>query len=385
MHFSFATANNIRFGTGMLAQAVSEAAQLGRRALLVTGRNPDRAHDFGLRLEKAGIETLRFSISGEPEIEQVAAGAVLARQAQCDLVIGFGGGSALDGAKAIAALAVNPGPVETYLEVIGQGQPLQHAPLPCIAIPTTAGTGSEVTRNAVIKSTRHKVKVSLRSPRMLPTWALVDPELTLSLPRGITAATGCDALTQLLEAFVSTKANPITDALCREGLARAGPALPRAAAQGNDLAARTDMALASLFSGLALANAGLGAVHGIAGPLGGMIEGPHGALCARLLPHVIEANIKALSSNKQPRHCALARYAQAARLLTGSPRASMVDGVGWLHQLIRQLDIPGLHHWGLSVEAVPDLVARAQRASSMKTNPAPLTDNEVTEIVLKAM
>jgi alcohol dehydrogenase class IV len=383
MQFTFSTAHNILFGTGTVSEAANQAAEMGKRALLVIGRNPDRAAGFLQRLQRSGMGVTPFNIYGEPEIGQIAEGSDLARRERCDLVIGFGGGSILDGAKAIAALSSNSDPIETYLEVIGQGQPLRRAPLPCIAIPTTAGTGSEVTRNAVLKSIRHKVKVSLRSPQMLPRLAAVDPELTLSLPSDITAATGCDALTQLLESFVSVKANPMSDALCREGLARAAKALPQAVARGNDMDARTEMSLASLFSGLALANAGLGAVHGIAGPLGGMIDAPHGALCARLLPYVVETNLKALI-RRQPHSAAIIRYVQIAQLLTGSEHASALDGSRWLHQLIRQLEIPALRHWGLDVEAVPHVVSRAQMASSMKGNPLPLTDKELTEILLKA-
>jgi alcohol dehydrogenase class IV len=384
MQFIFAAPSAIIFGAGTIDRAATEAAKMGKRALLVTGRNPHRTVDFQGRLEEAGIVVSLFRVSGEPGVERVAQGAALARAQRCDLVVGMGGGSALDGAKAVAALATNTEPPETYLEVIGAGRPLGHAPLPCIAIPTTAGTGCEVTCNAVLKSTAHKVKVSLRSPRMLPDLAVVDPALTVSLPPAETASTGCDALTQLLEAFVSVKANPLTDTLCREGLVRAAKALPRVMARGDDLVARTDMALASLFSGLALANAGLGAVHGIAGPLGGMIDAPHGFLCARLLPYVVEVNLDALS-RRQPHDPALARYAEVAQLLTGSPRASAADGALWLHELIHRLGIPCLGHWGLTSKDLPDLLARARIASSMKGNPIPLSDEELDRIVSRAL
>jgi alcohol dehydrogenase class IV len=384
MHFSFATAHTILFGAGSVAQVAPRAARLGRRALVVTGRSPQRGDALSRQLVQAGVDPVLFSVTGEPEIETVAAGAVLARRERCDLVIGLGGGSALDAAKAIAALAVNTGPIETYLEVIGRGQPLTRIPLPCIAIPTTAGTGSEVTRNAVLKSVAHNVKVSLRGDGMLPVLAVVDPELTLGLPPQITAATGCDALTQLLEAFVSIKANPLTDGLCREGLPRAAAALPRAVAHGDDLAARSDMALASLFSGLALANGGLGAVHGIAGPLGGMIPAPHGAVCARLLPEVMAANVRALTQ-RAPQSVALNRYRCIAQILTGAPQATVADGVQWVRQRVDQFAIPDLAHWGLTAAAVPELVAHARRASSMKGNPVELTEEELTGIVAGAM
>lgn len=383
MSFSFATAGQIIFGAGTLSEVAPAAGRLGRCAVLVTGRNPERSASLGEQLNHHGIRWHTFSIAGEPEIEQAVAGAELARKQHCDLVIGFGGGSALDAAKAIAALATNSDPVENYLEVIGAGRPLDARPLPCIAIPTTAGTGSEVTRNAVLKSVQHNVKVSLRSPEMLPDLAVVDPELTLSLSPATTAATGCDALTQLLESFVSAKANPITDGLCREGLRRAATALPKAVAQGDDLDARTDMAVASLFSGLALANAGLGAVHGIAGPLGGMIPGPHGALCARLLPLVVEANVAELKRNPSQTE-ALARHAEAARMLV-SAQATTDDLVIWLHRLVEQFSIPNLSHWGLTAEALPDLVAKAKDASSMRGNPVRLSDEALTAVIEKAL
>jgi alcohol dehydrogenase class IV len=382
--FSFTSADTILFGPGTLAQAAARAVEMGRHALVVTGRHPERAVVLTQLLTQAGLTFTGFSVPGEPEIAQACAGAQIARENKCDLVIGFGGGSALDAAKAIAALATNTQPVETYLEVIGRGLALDQSPLPCIAIPTTAGTGSEVTRNAVLKSTAHSVKVSLRSPQMLPDLAVIDPELTLGLPADITAATGCDALTQLLEAFVSAKANPLTDALCREGLTRAARSLPQAVAHGDHLQARTDMAIASLFSGLALANAGLGAVHGIAGPLGGMIDAPHGALCAQLLSHVVEFNVTALRQ-RQPDNAALDRYQTVARLLTGDSQAHISDGIRWLHRLTAQLAIPKLTHWGFKPDKVPLLVASAQRASSMKGNPIHLTDDELTGIITQAM
>ena len=231
-------------------------------------------------------------------------------------MIGLGGGSAIDAAKAIAALAANGGDPLDYLEVVGRGRSLTQPSLPCIAIPTTAGTGAEVTRNAVLASPEHGIKASLRSATMLPRLALVDPELTYSLPAAVTASTGLDALTQLIEPFTSSKANPLTDALCREGMMRAARSLRTAYEDGRDAAAREDMALASLFGGLALANAGLGVVHGFAGPVGGTFHAPHGAVCAAFLPHVMAVNARALRT-RQPGSAALARYDEIARILTG--------------------------------------------------------------------
>ena len=255
------------------------------------------------------------------------------------MVIGLGGGSVMDTGKAIAALVTNPGDMFDYLEVIGKGQPLVHAPLPYLAIPTTAGTGAEVTRNAVLESPEQNVKVSLRSPLMLPRLALVDPELTYNLPPEITASSGLDALTQLIEPFVSVKANPMTDAICREGMQHAARSLRRAYENGADEEAREGMSLASLFGGLALANAALGAAHGFAGPLGGMLHAPHGVLCARFLPLVMEANLKALE-RRQPEHPALGRYAEIAQILTGEKSATALDGIEWTSELVEALKIP---------------------------------------------
>ncbi|HLJ54936.1 MAG TPA: iron-containing alcohol dehydrogenase, partial [Chthonomonadaceae bacterium] len=274
-----------------LAQAGGLAAAMGTRALVVTGRSAVRAAPLTVLLLAAGVESTRVAAEGEPTVDAVRQAVETARAAACDLVIGFGGGSTIDLGKAVAALLGNGGDPLDYLEVIGRGQALKRPSAPFIAIPTTAGTGSEATRNAVIGSPEHGVKVSLRSAYMLPHLALIDPDLALSLPPEVTAATGLDALTQLIEPFVSPRATPITDALCRDGMERVCRSLRRAVAVGSDAEAREEMALAALFSGIALANAGLGAVHGFAGPLGGMVDAPHGALCAALLPAVCAANV----------------------------------------------------------------------------------------------
>ena len=270
MRFEFATATRIIFGTGALKEVGGIAASFGQRALVVTGRSADRATSLLDLLRDAGVEAVTFEVPGEPTTDIVREGTEAARAADCDLVIAIGGGSAIDAGKAIAALLTNGGVPLDYLEVIGRGQPITKPAAPCIAIPTTAGTGAEVTRNAVLASPEHRVKVSLRSPLMLPRVALVDPALTYSMPPAITASTGLDAFTQVLEPYVSHLANPLTDTLCREGLMRAAIALPRAFEDGGDVEAREDMALASSSAGLALANAKLGAVHGFAGVLGGM-------------------------------------------------------------------------------------------------------------------
>ncbi len=380
MRFEFATATRIMFGSGSLADIGPIARSMGTHALLVTGSKPERAERLSKLLEQAGVQSTAFSIAGEPEISTVQRGVALAKQRACDQVISLGGGSAIDGGKAIAALLTNPGAVLDYLEVIGDGKPLPQSPAPFTAIPTTSGTGAEVTRNAVLASPGHRVKVSLRSQLMLPKVALVDPQLTLKLPREISAASGLDALTQLIEPYVSCRANPMTDALCVEGIRRAAQSLRRVCDDGSHLAARENMALASLFSGMALANAGLGAAHGFAGPIGGMFPAPHGAVCAALLPHVMGANLRALQS-RSPENPALARFDEVARLLTGSPTATAEAGIQWVQALVRDLAIPPLRRYGVTQDQLADVVAKAQNASSMRGNPLQLTPDELTDVL----
>jgi alcohol dehydrogenase class IV len=290
----------------------------------------------------------------------------------------------IDAGKAIAAIATNGGEPLDFLEVVGKGRAIAAPPLPFIAVPTTAGTGSEVTRNAVLGSTEHGVKASLRSPLMLPRVALVDPELTYGLPPAITAHTGLDALTQLIEPYVSSRANPLVDALCIEGIRRSSGALRRVYLDGADQAARRDMSLASLFGGLALANAGLGVVHGFASPLGGSWRAPHGALCAAVLPHGMAANVAALRA-RAPQLPVLERYAVIARLLTGHDNATAEDGIEWVRTLCAELNVPPLNAWGITPADLHGVVDKAARASSMKANPLPLTSDELLAVLTAAL
>jgi alcohol dehydrogenase class IV len=382
--FEFATASRIIFGAGKLNELSKLIEGNAKHVLLVRGGSSDAIPQVREILALSDIPFMEFSVHGEPTVDIVREGVKAAYNS--DMIIGLGGGSVIDTGKAIAALATNPGDLFDYLEVIGKGQPVIHAPLPYIAIPTTAGTGAEVTRNAVIESTEQSVKVSLRSSLMLPRVALVDPELTYHLPPEVTASSGLDALTQLIEPFVSVKANPVTDAICREGMAHAARSLSRAYKNGADNEAREGMSLASLFGGLALANAGLGAAHGFAGPLGGMLHAPHGVLCARFLPLVMEANIKALES-RQPEHPALARYTEIARILTGAKDATAEDGVKWTSELVNALKIPRLSAYGMRPEgfAVREAVEKTQKAGSFKGNPIILDEKELTEILERAL
>jgi len=378
--FEFATAARIVFGEGSAAQVAPAARSMGKRPLLVTGASAERAGFLDGALDMAS----HLAVSGEPEIAWIRESAEVARDARCDLVIAVGGGSAIDAGKALAALLTNPGDPLDYLEVIGRGQPVEHAAAPMIAVPTTAGTGSEVTRNAVLASPEHHVKASLRSPLMLPRIAVVDPELTFGLPPQITASTGLDALTQLIEPYVSLRANLMTDMFCADGIPRAARALPIVFEDPGNRPARRDMAWASLLGGLSLANAALGAVHGFAAPLGGMYPAPHGALCAALLPHVVEANVRVLRE-REPQNPALARYEQVARWLTGRLDASAEDGAEWLAALCRKLGVPPLGIYGVNRAAVPRIVAQAAKASSMKGNPVALSEEELSSILAAAM
>jgi alcohol dehydrogenase class IV len=382
--FEFATANRIIFGAGKLNELGKQVEGRAKRLLLVCGHSSDAIPRMREILSAQGILFDEFHVHGEPTVDMASEGVKLALEHGCDMVIGLGGGSVLDAGKAIAALVTNRGDVFDYLEVIGKGQALTEAPLPYIAIPTTAGTGTEVTRNAVLESPAHGLKVSLRSPLLLPSIALVDPELTYNLPPTITASSGLDALTQLIEPFVSVKANPMTDAICREGIRYAAKSLRQVYQDGANKSAREGMSLASLFGGMALANAALGAVHGFAGPLGGMLHAPHGAICARLLPLVMEANLKALQV-RQPEHVAIERYVEIAQIVTEDKSVSAQDGVKWISDLVSELEIPSLSAHGMSRAHIPETVQKTLNASSYKGNPIPLSEGELREILEKAL
>jgi alcohol dehydrogenase class IV len=383
MRFEFATATRIIFGPGTITEAAVLAKSYGSRVLIVTGtsRRSDKLLDT---FTKEGIRSETFRVTGEPTLDLVRQGVELARRQECKVVMAFGGGSVIDAGKAIAAMLPNPGDLLDYVEVVGAGKALPRHSEPFVAIPTTAGTGSEVTRNAVLASIEHRVKVSLRSASMLPKAAIIDPELTHDLPPGLTATTGLDAVTQLIEPYVCARPNPMTDALCLEGMRRAARSLRQAFRDGHYASAREDMAVAALFSGMALANAGLGAVHGFAGPIGGMFPAPHGAVCAALLPHVMAVNVTALS--RDPRHAAsLERFEAVARVLTNNPQASIQDGLNWVKSLVEDLGIPRLASYGILPEHIPGIVEKSARASSMKANPVVLSADELSDALRQAL
>ena len=382
--FEFATAGRILFGPGRLSDVAPAAALTGERALVLTGSTSARAVPLLDQLAAQSVATVVFLVGQEPTTHLVGEAMRKARTEACDLVIGIGGGSVLDTGKAVAILLTNGGEPLDYLEVIGRGQPFTRPAAPYIAVPTTAGTGTEVTRNAVLKSPEHHVKVSLRSNWLLPGLAVVDPELTYSLPPEITASTGLDALTQLIEPFVSVRANPLTDALCLEGMRRAARSLRRAYECGDDRSAREDMSLASLFGGLALANAKLGAVHGFAGVLGGMLRAPHGAICGRLLPFAITVNVRALQE-RAPAGDALRRHDEIGRALTGRADATAGDAVAWVQDLCGTLGVPPLASFGLTLDDFPAAIERTAVSSSMKGNPISLSRDEMHEILSRAL
>jgi alcohol dehydrogenase class IV len=382
--FEFATAGRIVVGPGRAAELHGVLAVLGSRVLVCTGGDPAR-HE-GL-LAGLGLPAVVFPVRGEPTVDLARVGVAAAREHGADLVAAIGGGSVIDTGKAVAMLLGNGGDPLDYLEVVGSGRPIARPAAPCVAVPTTAGTGAEVTANAVLAVPAHRVKVSLRSPLMIPRVALVDPELTVSCPPPVTAASGLDALTQCLEPFVSVRATPLTDGLAREGLRRAGAGLRAAYADGQDRRARADMALCSLLGGMALANAKLGAVHGLAGVIGGTAEVPHGIACAAVLVPVVDANVRALRSGRPSGadDDPLGRYAEAATLLTGNPAASIEDGLAWIRETLALLDVPGLSAFGLTPELAGDVAAKALTSSSMQGNPVALSQGELEEILLQSL
>jgi alcohol dehydrogenase class IV len=378
VNFQFATAGRIVVGPGRAQELPGVLASLGGRALVVTGADPARYRQLLAAVE---LPSTVFQVAGEPTVDVARAAVTAARQHGADVVAAIGGGSVIDTGKAAAMLLGNGGDPLDYLEVVGSGRAITQPAVPCVAVPTTAGTGAEVTANAVLAVPSHHLKASLRSPLMIPRVALVDPLLTVSCPPPVTAASGLDALTQCLEPFVSAQATPLTDGLAREGLRRAGTGLRAAYADGSDVAARSDMAVCSLLGGMALANAKLGAVHGLAGVIGGLADVPHGIACAALLAPVIEANI----GSAPPGAGVLDRYTEAARLLTGRPDASIDDGLAWIRDTLTLLSVPGLAAFGLTSAMAGDIAAKALVSSSMKGNPVPLGHADLVAIVLQAL
>jgi alcohol dehydrogenase class IV len=374
--FDLAVPRRVLFGPGRADELAGLVPTLGRRVLLCTGRDPSRHRHLLGGLDPVAV----VAVPHEPTVDQVREATGAARTAGADVVVAIGGGSVLDLGKAVAVLLGNGTDPLDHLEVVGRGVPVERPGVPCVAVPTTAGTGAEATANAVLGSPEHGVKASIRGPHVLAAVALVDPLLTLSCPPAVTASSGLDALTQCLEPYVSPRANPATDAVAAEGLRRGARALRTAYEHGEDRAAREEMALCSLFGGIALANAKLGAVHGVAGVVGGMVDAPHGAVCAALLAPVVEANVRALRE-RAPAAPGLRRYAEVARLLTGRDGATVGDAVAWLRGTVAALDVPPLGAVGLRRAQYAEVATKAARSSSMQGNPVRLTEEELVTVL----
>jgi alcohol dehydrogenase class IV len=388
--FEFFCAPRIIFGCGQFARIGELADELGPTVLAVLSQSATaggkRLAELRQRLGAAGVRVVETYQRGEPTVESVDAIVELGRGEKCGGVVGLGGGSAIDAAKAVAGLLTNPGGALDYLEIVGKGQKMTRPAAPWVAVPTTAGTGAEVTRNSVVTGPRFKA--SIRSEHILPRVALVDPQLTVDNPPAITAASGMDALCQLIESYTAKGANPMTDALALEGIRLAAECLQRAYHNGRDLEAREGMALAALLSGLTLGSAGLGAVHAIAPAVGANFPISHGVACAALLAPVMAANVAGLRAESVD-HPALKRYATIGRELLGRadmPGEQAIDeGIAVIRRLVSELKIPRLGTLGLSAGDVPAMVALASKANSMKANPVGLDEPALAKVLQEAM
>ncbi len=380
MKIDFSTSNRIIFGSGEFRKISDLIKGWGHRAFVIRGKNPTYGKEFFDLLEMSDLETTYFKVDKEPNVEMLVSAVKFAREENCEFVIGFGGGSVIDTGKAVAALLNNDGDLMDYLEVVGKGLPQKNISKPYLAIPSTAGTGSEVTRNAVIDVPEKKVKVSMRSAYMLPKIALVDPELTLDLPQNITATTGMDAFVQVIEPYVCNTPNPMVDMFCRDAIPRAAANLMIAFQDGSNIKARENMAWVSLMGGLSLANAKLGAVHGFAGPIGGMFHAPHGAICACLLPAVMRVNIENLKK-VEPENPSLKRYREIAVWLANDLKAEVDDGIYFIENLCNKLKVPRLHEIGIKENDFNLIIEKSKNSSSMKGNPVQLPDEELTRIL----
>ena len=385
---------HVRVGVGSISGALSWLESQPGITALVTGGRPDRViESLGLKKEHQNRCIIIPQTGGEPTLKAVIENVGKARDAAVSSVIAIGGGSAIDMGKALAGLVPQPESADPmdFLEVIGGGNPLLVNALPVLAAPTTAGTGAEATKNAVIASPEHRVKVSLRHASMVPAQVILDPSLTLSMPASVTAATGMDAMTQLMEAFITVKRNPLTDAYCREGIRLVGRALESVMLAPDNLQLRMDMLIAGYFSGVALANAGLGAVHGFAGPMGGMFSVPHGEICACLLPSVMEANaaeLANLSGTSAEAEDLCRRIVEMADLVGVNEMTSSRGGadrvrdlVTYLKHLKSSLGIPAMSELGVDESEWEVLIEKTMASSSMKGNPVSLGAEQLRNIL----
>lgn len=386
--FSLSRLPRIEFGPGVLGKLPAIARTYGTRALLVTGANSLRNSPFWTSvtdgLKAQGVSWLHLAIPGEPSPQMVDEAVLALRPASIDVVIGFGGGSALDAAKAIAGLLIPGNSVMDHLEGVGPELAYVGPATPFIAVPTTAGTGSEATKNAVLSvQGADGFKKSFRDEKLVAEVALVDPDLLATCPASVIAANGMDAFTQLLESYVSCRAAPLTDSLAWGGMKAARDGLLALYADAGDATARNRMAYAALVSGITLAQVGLGSVHGLAAPLGAFFPIPHGVACGTLVAQATRVNIEALQA-READHPVLEKYAQVGRLLSKqgqlnqtAAHAALIDTLdAWTHEL----QLPPLAHYGVTHADIPRIVANS-RGSSMKTNPIALIDAEIAGIL----
>lgn len=376
--FNILTPAEIVFGRGRIAELNERAGRMGRRALVVHGRNPERlARVFQSLNEVEVVQTM--SVAKEPDIDTLAAAIDTGKTLGVDLVVGIGGGSVMDSAKVLAAMLPSPSDLMDHLEVVGRGLPLKTDRLPLILVPTTAGTGAEVTRNAVVDIPQAQRKVSLRDNRLLPDLALVDPALTDGCPRHVTLHSGLDAVTQVIEPYLSSRATAFTDMLCVEAIPKGLRALKQLMAAESP-EARDNLAHVSLFGGMALANAGLGVVHGIAGPLGGISGAPHGAICGALLPAGIATNQEHVETPAQK-----ARVEHVLGWIAGAFDTTPEHALDVLKQWISDNGLSGLASLGVTDEQVPAAADAAASSSSMKANPVALSRATVEKVIRQSM
>jgi alcohol dehydrogenase class IV len=380
MKFELFLSRRIIFELGCRSQIGEIVSSIGKRIFLLYAKNHPLIPEIRDRLNGIGLDLLALPISGEPDLGSVTKLVAEGRNHDSDLVIGIGGGSVIDTGKVVSAMLNNPGEISDYLEIVGMNLPLPNQPAPFIAVPTTAGTGSEVTKNAVIVIPAKKIKVSMRSNMMIPQIAIIDPELTVSMPGPVTASTGMDAIIQLIEPFVSIKANNFVDALCREAIPLGAQSLTRSVADGRNLRAREDMCFTSLCGGMALANAGLGAVHGFAGVIGGMMTVPHGMVCAALLAGTLRINIEALKK-RQLDSPLIWKFEELATILTGDKNARIFDSIGWAERTCMEIGIKRLSELGIDEKQFPEICEKAALSSSMKGNPILLEKGEMLQIL----
>jgi len=383
MQFELAPIPQIFFGSGQIQNIGPLIRPFGSRVLIVADEAALKAANLEEILTNNQLEYCSLLIKNEPTTEDIDNGVTAGLEFETEVVIGIGGGAALDAGKAVSGLITNGGVAIDYMEVVGQGLPIKCLPLPYIAVPSTAGTGAEVTRNAVIISQTDKYKASIRSPLLIPKIAIVDPSLTLTVPASVTASTGLDALTQLIEAYISNKSQPVTDSLALLGIQKAVKSLQIAYEHGDNLSAREDMALAALLSGICLTNAGLGAVHGFASPLGASI--PHGVACAALLAAVVDQNIRILKANSPT----IVKYAKLGELVANKTFKNTAEAhqmlVQYLRNLTKRLKIPPLSKFGLNKIDIPDIIKKVKRSSSIRYNPVELDDIMLEEILIQVI